>query len=130
ASLQRALEGVFFDLESARFLGLCACAFGAPLRVILCDVRSRYEPNSFCDHRLHVFGRDVVAVLDGIDSSFDGVVDSEQSRCMRSNAAAFAMRLVDDRPELIEREGRNRFEYAVMDAATAVSVDLDPVNAV
>jgi hypothetical protein len=44
------------------------------LGVVLGNVPRRHKPDALRDHRLHVFRRNVVAMLDSVDAGFDRIV--------------------------------------------------------
>src|SRR5262249_3131674 len=128
--LERAAEGVLFDLQSRRYLRLSACALSPPPGVVLGDIRRRYEPDALGDHRLHVFRRDVVAVFDRVHTGFHGVVHTQQRRGMRRHTVALTVSLVNNGAELIGGKRWNRVDDIVMNPATTVGIDLDPIDAV
>src|SRR4029077_7282954 len=88
-----------------------------------------HEPDALGDHRLHVFRRDVVAVLHSIDAGFNSIVYSQQPGGMRRYTGALTVGFVHDGAELVERERWNRFEDIVMNPAAAIGVNLDPIDA-
>src|SRR5262249_112652 len=129
ACLQRTAERVLLNLQTGRFLRLSARAFGPPLGVVLGDVGGRYKPDALGHHRPPVFRREVVAVLDRVDAGFNRVVPAQQAGSMRRYKAAFTVGFVDDGAEFVEGERWNRVEDVVMNPATTVGIDLDPIDA-
>ena len=70
-------------------------------------------------------------MLDRVDAGEQGILDSGSRHRVRRNFVSQPMRLVDNRLHLIQREGRDARERAVLlDEVGTIGVDLDPVGAV
>ena len=68
-------------------------------------------------------------MLDRIHPRLHRVMHAIQSHRVRSHFVPLAMRLVHNRPQLIQREGRNVIQHAILThPVTAVAVNLDPVR--
>ena len=94
------------------------------------EIRRGHIPDALGRHGLQVFGSDVVAVFNRVNSGLYRIMHAVQTGCVRRDFAPLAVRLIHNGLEFFERKGRDVIEHAVWThKVAAVAVHLDPIGA-